>query len=147
MAITSTLIDSGATCNIMDKATWEMLTQNKQEKARVVADRTRSSSDTAPEGAMESCGIRVHDPHSSRAEIPPDRERGVCTCVGVRKISPAYVWTCIRTGYGPQTVGMHLHQNIEAIGEDRKMGASFSRVPVQGDLPTRKQTLMMRSDD
>ena len=29
----------------------------------------------------------------------------------------------------------HLQQNIEAIGENRKMGASSSRVPVQGDLP------------
>ena len=87
---------------------------------------------------MKNCGMRVLEPHSSRAEILPDRERGVSTRVGVRNISPAYVWTRIRTGDGPHKVGIHLQQNIEAIGEDRKMGASFSRLPVQGDLPARE---------
>ena len=37
MAITSILIDSGATCNIMDKATWEML---KKDGVKCVSRRT-----------------------------------------------------------------------------------------------------------
>ena len=40
---------------------------------------------------MDSCGTRVQEPHNSRAEILPDRERGVgtrakdltCMCMGV----------------------------------------------------------------
>ena len=37
VAITSILIDSGATCNIMDKATWEML---KKDGVKCVSRRT-----------------------------------------------------------------------------------------------------------
>ena len=37
VAITSILIDSGATCNIMDKATWEML---KKDGVKYVSRRT-----------------------------------------------------------------------------------------------------------
>ena len=37
VAITSILIDSGATCNIMDKATWEML---KKDGVKCVSSRT-----------------------------------------------------------------------------------------------------------
>ena len=65
-------------------------------KICVVADagpnRTQSSSDTAPGGTMESCGIRIQEPHSSRAEILPDRERVIGTRVDLRKVLLICIW-------------------------------------------------------